>query len=122
MVAAALVFFVRLPAAAHVLIIVSCAVVGIIASGVAEEVIGKKDSGHIIIDEFVGMLISVLFIPLTAGYILAGFLLFRLFDIFKPFPIRQIESSLKGGIGIMADDIAAGIAANIFIQAWKTIS
>ena len=83
----------------------------------AERSLGK-DSGHIVIDEFCGYLISVLFVPKTIGYLFAAFVLFRLFDIFKPPPIRWIEKTVPGGAGIMLDDIVAGIYANICIQLW----
>ncbi len=83
----------------------------------AERSLGK-DSGHIVIDEFCGYLISVLFVPKTIGYLFAAFVLFRLFDIFKPPPIRNIEKAVPGGAGIMLDDVMAGIMANICIQLW----
>ena len=83
----------------------------------AEKVLGK-DSGHIVIDEFCGYLIAVLFVPKTIGYLFAAFVLFRLFDIFKPPPIRNIEKAVHGGAGIMLDDVAAGIMANACIQVW----
>ncbi len=97
--------------------------IGVYAAGQAELVLGK-DSRHIIIDEFAGYLVSVLFLPLSAlsdGYLVAAFVLFRAFDILKPPPIRQMEN-LPGGVGVMADDIAAGIAANILLHLWRLIS
>ena len=90
---------------------------GVYTAGQAELALGK-DSSHIIIDEFAGYLVSVLFLPLSAGYLAAAFALFRAFDILKPPPIRQMER-LPGGIGVMADDIAAGVAANIILQFWR---
>jgi len=83
----------------------------------AEAVLGK-DSGHIVIDEFCGYLISVLFIPKSIYYLIAAFVLFRIFDIFKPPPIRWIEKTVPGGAGIMLDDVLAGIYANLCIQLW----
>ena len=83
----------------------------------AERSLGK-DSGHIVIDEFCGYLVSVLFMPRIVDYFLAAFVLFRLFDIFKPPPIRWIEKTVPGGAGIMLDDVMAGICANICIQLW----
>ena len=83
----------------------------------AEAVLGK-DSGHIVIDEFCGYLISVLFIPKSTGYLFAAFILFRVFDILKPPPIRKIEEAVPGGAGIMLDDVLAGIYANLCIQLW----
>jgi phosphatidylglycerophosphatase A len=57
-------------------------------------------------------------VPKTIGYLFAAFVLFRLFDIFKPPPVRNIEKAVKGGAGIMLDDVMAGILANICIQLW----
>lgn len=102
----------------ELLLIVAAIVIGSIASDTAESAIGEKDSGHIIIDEFVGMMISCAYLPHTFWYLMAAFLLFRFFDILKPFPVRYVEYSLKGGIGVMADDIVAGIMANGILQIW----
>ena len=88
-----------------------------ISSHVAERLLNEKDSSHIIIDEFCGYFLSVLFVPYSAGYALAAFFLFRFFDILKPFPVGRMEK-LKGGIGIVADDIMAAIYANAIIQIW----
>ena len=96
-------------------------VIGTISSTVAERVIGQTDSGHIVIDEFIGFLVSVVYLPQTYGYIIAAFFLFRFFDILKPFPIRQAERTLKGGFGIMTDDVLAGIYTNAILQIWKLI-
>ena len=84
----------------------------------AEKDLGK-DSGHIVIDEFCGYLTAVLFIPKTPAWLIAAFILFRIFDIFKPPPIRKVERLIPGGAGIMLDDILAGIYANICLQAWR---
>ena len=91
--------------------------VGILASNGAERLLGK-DSGHIIIDEFCGYLVSILFIPRSAGYLLAAFFIFRFFDIVKPPPIGKLEEVVPGGTGIMLDDLLAGIYTNIFLQIW----
>ncbi len=76
---------------------------------------GKKDDGHIVLDEFAGMWITMLFVPPTIGFLIAGFLLFRLFDVIKPF-FRSLQS-LPGGWGIMIDDVLAGLLANTVLQA-----
>ncbi len=96
-------------------------VIGTISSAAAERVIGQTDSGHIVIDEFIGFLVSVFYLPQTYGYFIAAFFLFRFFDILKPFPIRQAERSLKGGFGIMTDDVLAGVYTNAILQIWKLI-
>ena len=88
------------------------AVAGVIASSSGERIFGRKDPSEIVIDEFVGMLVAVLWLPITWKTLAATFLLFRLFDIWKPFPARRFES-LPGGLGIMADDLVAGLYANL---------
>jgi phosphatidylglycerophosphatase A len=85
-------------------------VVGIWAGSRAEMVIDAKDPGIIVIDEVAGMLVSVLFLPRTIPVLVTAFLLFRLFDIWKPFPARQFQE-LHGGVGVMLDDLMAGAYA-----------
>jgi phosphatidylglycerophosphatase A len=82
----------------------------------AEIFFGKKDDRRIVIDEMMGFLITMLWVPITLCFIIVGFFLFRFFDIFKPFPIRRIEKRLKGGWGIVLDDVLAGVYANIILQ------
>lgn len=101
-------------------LLISCLplfVLGVWSSHRAEQALGK-DSGHIVIDEFCGYLISVLFVPKSIYYLIAAFILFRIFDIFKPPPIRKVEKAVPGGAGIMLDDVLAGIYANLCIQLW----
>ncbi|WDN89017.1 phosphatidylglycerophosphatase A [Desulfosarcina sp. BuS5] len=82
----------------------------------AEKIIKKKDPGLIVIDEIAGIIITFAGIPLNVWTVIAGFLIFRLFDIFKPFPIRLIEKKIPGGAGIVLDDVAAGILSNIVLR------
>jgi len=96
-------------------------VLGFMTAGKAEKVFGEKDPGEIIIDEFAGMLISLYRIPPTMGYVVAGFLLFRFFDIVKPRPISNLEK-LKGSLGIMSDDLVAGVYANMALQVVYVVS
>ncbi len=86
--------------------------VGFWASGRTIPIFGRKDPPQAVVDEVMGQLITFCFIPFGLGwpFILAGFLLFRLFDIWKPYPIRDLEV-LPGGLGICADDIVAGVFA-----------
>ena len=72
---------------------------------------GKHDAGQIVLDEVVGQMITLLLFPLTPKVMLIGFLLFRGFDVLKPPPARQLEG-LHGGLGVMADDVAAGVYAH----------
>lgn len=74
-----------------------------------------KDSSRVVIDEVAGMMISLLFIPVTIPYMIAGFILFRLLDITKPLLIRKTES-LPGGWGVMMDDILAGVYTNLLLH------
>ena len=73
----------------------------------AEIFFGKKDDGRIVIDEMIGFFITMLWIPKTLSFIILGFFLFRFFDILKPFPIRRMERPLKGGYGVVLDDVAS---------------
>lgn len=88
------------------------ALVGTWAATRAERLLGKKDPGAVVVDEVAGQLIAFLFVPWPAGgwTVFAGFLAFRLFDIWKPYPVRRLEG-LGGGLGIMADDMLAGFYA-----------
>jgi phosphatidylglycerophosphatase A len=83
---------------------------GIWAAHYAERLIGDKDPRPIVIDEVAGMTLAVLAFPLTLSVLGTGFVLFRLFDVVKPFPAR-ISERLPGGAGIMADDLIAGLYA-----------
>lgn len=94
---------------------------GVLSAHYAEKALGEKDSRHIVIDEFVGYISAVIFLPATTGYLIAGFVLFRFFDILKPPPIRNIEKAVGGGLGVMLDDLAAGFITNILLQAWNRI-
>jgi phosphatidylglycerophosphatase A len=85
------------------------------AGTVAEEHYQRPDPGHVVLDEVIGMLITVLFIPVTWAGAVVGFFLFRIFDIVKPFPARQCER-LRGGLGIMADDAVAGVYGNLALR------
>jgi phosphatidylglycerophosphatase A len=80
---------------------------GLWAGGRAERAIGAKDPGVIVIDEVAGMMLSVLLLPPTLPVLAAGFVLFRCFDVWKPFP-ANVSQRLPGGLGVMADDLVAG--------------
>jgi phosphatidylglycerophosphatase A len=85
-------------------------VAGVWAGSRVERALGAKDPGVIVIDEVAGMLVAVLFLPRTLPVLATAFLLFRLFDIWKPYPARQIQE-LHGGLGVMLDDLIAGAYA-----------
>ena len=84
-------------------------IIGTFAAGEAEKIMDRKDPGLVVIDEIVGMLITMIAIPATPLAMALGFVLFRIFDIWKPFPIRLIDQRFHGGLGIMLDDVVAGI-------------
>ncbi len=88
---------------------------GVWAGTTAERYFGGIDPGPIVLDEVVGMLITLAFIPVGWSGALAGFLLFRIFDIIKPYPARALER-LHGGLGVMADDAMAAIYANLSLR------
>lgn len=105
-----------LPVAVHVVAIAIVFVIGVRVSRDVSAELGKHDHGAIVIDEWAGMMLTLLMIPLNWWTILAGFVLFRLFDIWKPWPIRSLDRRVHGGLGIMLDDVAAGCAANVTLQ------
>jgi len=82
----------------------------------AESLFGRRDDPRIVIDEMLGFFITLFWIPKTALSIGVGFLLFRFFDILKPFPIRYLEKRLKGGYGVVMDDVVAGVYGNIVLR------
>ena len=88
--------------------------IGIWAGSRVERVLGKKDPGVIVIDEVAGMLLSVILLPPTIPVLVTAFLLFRLFDIWKPFPARESQA-LTGGVGVMVDDLIAGVYALVLV-------
>jgi phosphatidylglycerophosphatase A len=90
--------------------------IGIVAARVAEKESGRKDPGHIVIDEVVGYLVSLAYVDHKFMILFMAFLLFRLFDIWKPPPVDYIDCKFQGGTGIMLDDVAAGIYVNIILQ------
>ena len=87
---------------------------GMVTAGRVERHWGK-DNYRVVIDEVAGMWISLAFIPLTVPRLLVGLLLFRLLDIYKPFFIRRAEK-LPGGLGVMMDDVLAGLCTNVLLQ------
>jgi phosphatidylglycerophosphatase A len=97
-------------------LIVGIFAVGIWAATTAERYFGGIDPGPIVIDEVVGMLVTLAFMPVGLTTALAGFVLFRTFDVIKPFPAGRLEK-LHGGLGVMADDAMAAVYANLSLRA-----
>jgi phosphatidylglycerophosphatase A len=96
------------PALAVVLVAVTA--LGVWAAGEAERALAAKDPGAIVVDEVAGMTLSVLALPLTPAVLIVGFVLFRIFDVLKPFP-ANVSQRLPGGVGVMVDDLIAGVYA-----------
>lgn len=96
-------------------LIVALFAAGVWAGTPAERYFGGIDPGPIVIDEVVGMLITLAFIPVGWSGALAGFVLFRIFDVIKPYPAGRLES-LHGGLGVMADDAMAAVYANLSLR------
>ncbi len=88
----------------------------------AEKTLKKKDPGCIVIDEVAGMVVTLIGLPFNLTTAVIGFIIFRIMDILKPFPIRTLDKRLAGGIGIVADDVVAGIFANIILRVLLYIS
>ena len=91
-------------------------VVGFLTSGSAEKIFDRPDPGCIVIDEILGMFITLTLAPNHPAAWLLGFVLFRIFDVLKPFPVSWFDTHLHGGIGIMMDDVMAGVYALICLQ------
>ena len=92
------------------------AVFAVWTAGRAEQAIGTDDPGCIVIDEIAGIMVTLWGLPFEWQPVVAGFLIFRCLDMIKPFPIRQLERNLSGGVGIVTDDVAAGVVANIVLR------
>jgi len=90
-------------------------VAGVWICGQAAEKLGEHDFGGIVWDEIAGLLITMALVPFSWQALVAGFLLFRLFDIVKPWPIRWADRRVQGGFGIMLDDVLAGVIAGLLL-------
>ncbi|MBF0593532.1 MAG: phosphatidylglycerophosphatase A [Candidatus Omnitrophica bacterium] len=110
-----LAYLLRDQAALYIGVFLVVTVLGFLSAGIVEKDLGKKDPGCVVIDEVSGMMISLFMLPLSWPVMLTGFFLFRAFDMFKIYPANKLED-LGGSTGIMCDDIAAGIYANLTLQ------
>ena len=100
---------------AVLLVIAFC--LGILICGKTSEYLRTHDHSGIVWDEFVGYWITMFMAPVSWVWMFVGFFIFRIFDIFKPWPIKKIDKHVKGGLGIMLDDVLAGIMGALCIQA-----
>lgn len=109
-------FLQQLPVAAYIAAIIVAGVAGFYICGRTARDLGVHDHGGIVWDEFVGLWIALFLVPTEPFWVLTGFLFFRLFDIFKPWPIGWCDRNLQGGAGIMVDDLLAGVAAGLSLH------
>lgn len=102
---------------AHLFIIILTSAIGIWAADRAAKILNKKDPQQVVIDEIAGQFIALMFVPLNVSWwlILVGFVLFRFFDILKPYPINSMQE-LPGGFGVVVDDLVAGIYAAVVMS------
>ena len=100
----------------YVLVVILFSLLGFWLCGKTAKDLGVHDHPGIVWDEIVGFLITMYLVPLSWVWIMVGFALFRVFDILKPWPIRFLDQKVEGGIGIMLDDIVAGIFAWVVLQ------
>jgi phosphatidylglycerophosphatase A len=82
----------------------------------AEKLLKRSDPGCIVIDEMAGMMVTLIGLPFNPITVAIGFIIFRILDILKPFPIRNLDRWIPGGLGVVADDVAAGIIANLLLR------
>ena len=100
----------------HGLVLLVVTVIGLWAADLLCREWQREDPQEIVIDESAGILLTLWFVPSGVGWWLAGFLLFRLFDIWKPWVIGWCDRTIKGGLGVMLDDLVAGLFANLLLN------
>ena len=104
-----------LPPVHYVAVCILVFLVGTWAAGHAETILGRTDSPSIVIDEIAGFLTAMFMVPSGLFFIVSGFVIFRVFDITKPWPLKRLQE-LHGGPGVMLDDVGAGIYTNVLLQ------
>jgi phosphatidylglycerophosphatase A len=114
-------FLIRLAPQYYYISLVIIFVIAVITAGSAEKILDKKDPGAVVIDEIIGMLITLIAAPSTPLAWGSAFLLFRLFDIWKPFPASWADRHLNGGLGIVLDDVIAGGYGLLCMQIFRFI-
>jgi phosphatidylglycerophosphatase A len=105
-----------LPLWLYLLCVLGIALLACWAAGRAETIFGGQDHRAIVIDEVVGLLVVMIALPPTWPFLLAGFILFRTFDVIKPPPIRFLERTVKGGYGVVLDDVLAALYAYLVLR------
>ena len=110
-----------LPLPVFLALLLSLFLLGVYVCGITARRLGKHDPGGIVWDEMVAYWLTVAFIPAQWPWLLAAFILFRLFDILKPWPIKQSETLFSGGLGIMVDDIIAALYAMVILASFQLL-
>lgn len=105
-----------LPLSLYLLTLLAVFIIGFFAAGSAEKILDRADAGPIVIDEILGMFIALMLCPNHPVAWVLAFALFRLFDIRKPYPVSWFDQRIHGGIGIMMDDVVAGLYAFACLQ------
>jgi phosphatidylglycerophosphatase A len=100
----------------YIVVLLAAFALGVYLCGATAKALGVHDHGGIVWDEFVGLWIALFMVPMNIYWIALGFALFRLFDIWKPWPIRVLDAKVHGGFGIMIDDVLAGVYAYLVLQ------
>jgi len=98
---------------AYAAVIVAIVALSIWAAGRAEEIFGGKDHSYIVVDEVAGLVVAGMFVPGTWLATIVAFVFFRLFDVLKPFPANIFDKRVRGGVGVVGDDLIAGIYAGL---------
>ena len=109
-------FLAQIPLAASILLILVLIGLAIWIAGRAEKILNQKDPGCIVIDEIAGIAVTLAGLPFNVYTAAVGFLLFRFFDVIKPWPIGSLDRRVQGGLGIVLDDVIAGIFANSVLR------
>lgn len=104
------------PAAVVVALLAAGSVIAMVVAGRASRIYGVHDSSRIVVDEICGMAIAGALLPPTAWNLALAFLVFRVFDIVKPFPAGHFDREVKNGVGVVADDLVAGVYANLVVR------
>jgi phosphatidylglycerophosphatase A len=112
---------IQLPTAAYWAVLAILFFFGVFVCGAASRELGRHDPGNIVWDEMVGYWLTVALLPTTWVWWLAGFVAFRVFDILKPWPIRGLDRNVRGGLGIMLDDIVAALYAIAVLAALQRL-
>ena len=105
-----------IPLAPAILCTLLFTLLSIYIADAAVKILKQEDPGCIVIDEIAGMMVTLIGLPFNLITVVIGFIIFRILDILKPIPIRNLDKQIPGGLGVVADDVAAGIIANLILR------